>query len=279
MGFSYKQGIGELIYALVTCRPDISFALIKLSQYSMKPARLHFEALKGIYQYLKLTRNEGIHYWRTEKRQDCPPLPNPTPLTDYNNYVPDTSKITNTAHTVKFQVDASYGGDITHRKSVTGIVATLAGGCILYKTQFQEVVALSSTEAEFIAACEAGKNSLYIRSILDDLGIHQEKAIIIYEDNQGAIAMANSGKPTKRTKHIDTRHFALQSWVEQDLVQLQRVPTNDNSSDALTKNTPRILFNRHADYYLGRTIPQYSPVYTAPNEIHTQNTHVLSTGG
>ena len=82
--------------------------------------------------------------------------------------------------------------------------------------------------------------------------------------------MANAGKPTKRTKHIDTRHFALQSWVEQDLVQLERVPTNDNSSDALTKNTPRVLFNRHSDYLLGRTIPQYAPVYTSEPPTTTQ---------
>ena len=49
-GFSYKQGIGELIYAMVTCRPDISYPLIKLSQYSTKPSRIHFEAVQSIYQ-------------------------------------------------------------------------------------------------------------------------------------------------------------------------------------------------------------------------------------
>ena len=97
--------------------------------------------------------------------------------------------------------------------------------------------------AEFIviAVCEAGKNSLYIRSILEDLGIDQDQAIIIYKDNQGAIAMANSGKPIKMTQYIDTRQFVLQSWVKQDLVQLERISTKDNSSDALAK-TPLIFF-------------------------------------
>ena len=270
MGFSYKQGIGELIYALVTCRPDISFPLIKLSQYSTKPARLHFEAVKGIYQYLKDTKHEGIHYWRSKQSKDLPTAPNPTTRTDYNTYKQDPCKITSQPNVTHIQVDASYASDSVHRKSVTGVAAFLAGGCILYKTRFQDVIALSSTEAEFIAACEAGKNSLYIRSILQDIGIEQTNATIIYEDNQAAIAMANAGKPTKRTKHIDTRHFALQSWVEQDLVQLERVPTNDNSSDALTKNTPRVLFNRHSDYLLGRTIPQYAPVYTSEPPTTTQ---------
>ena len=75
--------------------------------------------------------------------------------------------------------------------------------------------------------------------------------------------MVNAGRPTKRTKHTDTRSFALLSWVEQDLITLKRVPTSDNSADALTKNTPRILFNRHTDYILGRTPPDYVTVNTS----------------
>ena len=205
MGFSYKQGIGELIYAMVTCRPDISYPIIKLSQYSTKPSRIHFEAVRSIYQYLKNTINEGIHYWRNKPRPDCPPSPKPIPLTDYTNYEPDDCKTTLDPRKMDIQVDASYANDTGHRKSVTGIIARLAGGTILYKTKFQDIVALSSTEAEFIAACDVGKNSLYIRSILEDMQLPQDEATIIYEDNQGAIAMANASYPTKRTKHIDTR--------------------------------------------------------------------------
>ena len=145
--------------------------------------------------------------------------------------------------------------------------------------KIQDVVALSSTETEFIAACEAGKNSLFIRPILKDIDIDQQAATIIHEDNQGAIAMANSGKPTKRTKHIDTKYFAWQSWVESDLIQLNRVSTHDNSSDSLTKNTPRILFNHHCDYILGRITPHYSPVSTTLLKTDTQTDEPLSTGG
>ena len=279
MGFSYKQGIGELIYAMVTCRPDISYPIIKLSQYSTKPSRIHFEAVRSIYQYLKDTINEGIHYWRPQLRHDYPPLPKPIPLTDYTNYTPHGSKITLDPSKLSVQVDASYANDTGHRKSVTGIIARLAGGTILYKTKFQDTVALSSTEAEFIAACDAGKNSLYIRSILEDMKIPQDEATIIYEDNQGAISMANAGRPTKRTEHIDIRHFAILSWVEQDLITLKRVPTNDNSSDALTKNTPRILFNRHADYILGRTQPEYVASRTDVLHSSAKPSQASSTGG
>ena len=278
-GFTYKQGIGELIYAMVTCRPDISYPLIKLSQYSTKPARIHFEAVQSMYQYLKDTIDEGIHYWRKEPREDCPIDPVPQPRTDYTNYTPHASKSTAQPSKYSVQVDASYSNDTTHRKSVTGIIGRLAGGTISYKTKFQDIIALSSTEAEFIAACDAGKNCLYIRSILEDLGIPQEEATLIYEDNKAAIAMANAGRPTKRTKHIDTRYFALQSWVEQDLVLLKSVPTSDNSSDALTKNVPRLLFNRHMDFILGKTIPEYATFRHDIQYSYAQTSDVLSKGG
>ena len=114
IGFTYKQGIGELIYAMVTCRPDISFALIKLAQYSARPAKQHFTALKGIYAYLKNTRNEGIHYWRTKPRMDCPLIENPETLTDYNNYNPDASKSTVAPDVADLHVESSYGADRTH---------------------------------------------------------------------------------------------------------------------------------------------------------------------
>ena len=192
--------------------------------------------------------------------------------------MPDDSKTTNDPTIVDIHVDASYANDTEHRKSVTGIIARLAGGTILYKTTFQDIVALSSTEAECIAACDAGKNSLYIRSIMEDIGLEQTEATIIFEDNQGAIAMANAGKPTKRTRHIDTRHFAILSWVEQDLITLQRIPTGDNSSDAMTKNTPKILFNRHKDHIMGNNKPEYVKSYIVQH-IHTRPTTVSSKGG
>jgi len=75
---------------------------------------------------------------------------------------------------------------------------------------------MSSTEAEFYAASDAGKIALCIRSILNDIGIEQEQAATpMYEDNNGALLMANAGQPTKRTSHIDIHHFALLDWVEQ----------------------------------------------------------------
>ena len=98
---------------------------------------------------------------------------------------------------------------------------------------------------------------MYVRSILDQLGIPQNEATTLYEDNQGALLMANQQQPTKRTRHMDIKHFVIQQWVEQDLIRLKRINTTDNYSDVLTKATGRTIFYRHMNYILGKIVPQY----------------------
>ena len=246
MGFGYRQAIGELIYALVTCRPDISYAVIKLSQYSTRPTRLHFDAVKNIYRYLNATKDEGIHFWRTAPRTDLPSSPMPQLKRDgnYDEHNVDARKQTSASSMIG-AVDSDFAGDTTHRKSVSGIILRLAGGTIFYKTKYQDTIAMSSTEAEFTAAAEAGKYILYVRSILEQIGVSQQLATVLYEDNQGALLMANAQQPTKRTRHMDIKHFALQDWVMNDLIRLQRINTLDNYSDVMTKATARVLFYRH----------------------------------
>jgi deoxyuridine 5'-triphosphate nucleotidohydrolase len=258
MGFGYRQAIGELIYAMVTCRADISHATIKLSQYSTRPTRIHFEAIKDIMRYLLHTIDDGIYYWRKEPRNDLP-YENPPTMKNDNNYNETEihERQQNDHNTLFGAVDSDFAGDTTHRRSVSGIVLRLAGGTIFYKTKYQETVAQSSTEAEFMAASEAGKYILYIRTILKEIGLPQQMATVLYEDNQGALLMANAQQPTKRTRHVETRHFAIQEWVERDLLTLLRIATNDNYSDVLTKATGRILFYRHMNYIMGKIRPSY----------------------
>ncbi len=128
--------------------------------------------------------------------------------------------------------------------------------------KFQPTVALSSTEAEFMAACNAGKMSLYICSVLWDLNIPQEAATITYEDNDACTAMANAQKPTPRTHHMDIKYFALCDWVEQDLLILERIDTNINLADPFTKTLQCASFHQHVDFILGHVPPRYSPLYS-----------------
>ena len=155
-------------------------------------------------------------------------------------------------------MDADWAGDTSHRKSVTGITLRLAGGTILYKSKYQQTIATSSTEAEFTAACDAGKAILYVRSILEEIGIPQEQATTLFIDNNGALMMGNAQQPTKRTRHMDIKQFVLIDWIEHDLILMKRINTNDNYSDTMTKQVGRVLHSRHFDYILGKIQPSYT---------------------
>ena len=125
-------------------------------------------------------------------------------------------------------MDSDWAGDTKHRRSVTGYIIELAGGTIYYKSKFQECIATSSCEAEFTAACEAGKSICYIRSILEEIGLNQKDATILFIDNQGALLMADAQRPTRRTRHIDIKHFKIQEWVERDLISMKRIHTRQS---------------------------------------------------
>ena len=97
---------------------------------------------------------------------------------------------------------------------------------------------------------------------MDEIGLPQHNATVLYEDNQGALLMAQAGQPTKCTKHIETRYFALQTWVERDLLEFKRINTTDNSADAMTKAMARTLFYCHNNHIMGRLVPSYATYIT-----------------
>jgi hypothetical protein len=261
-GFGYRNGIGELIYAMVTCRPDISTTVVRCSQRSACPAEQHYNAVRHAIKYLYVTRSDGIYFWRKEPLMELPEHPIPAVDTKLHGPIPiDVTKPQHDPLNAHAYVDSDWATCTKTRRSMTGITIKLAGGTIAYKTKLQPTVALSSTEAEFMAACDAGKMILFVRSIMWDLGIPQQAATILYEDNDAATAMANAQKPTTRTRHMDIRYFALSDWVERDLILLERIHTSINESDHLTKSLERTLFYRHVDYIMGHIPPMYSPCY------------------
>ena len=194
MGLNYRQAIGELIFLMITCRPDISFPLIKLSQYSTEPAMEHYTAVKQIFRYVKATKTEGIYFWRKDPRSDLPDLSLPQITPQTHNVDPDTQCDSPT--TIHGAADSDWAGDTNHHKLVTGYIIKYAGGTIYYKTKFQDTIAMSSTKAEFTAACDAAKAILYIQSILDKINVPQDEATTLFIDNNGALLMANAQQPT-----------------------------------------------------------------------------------
>ncbi len=240
----YRGGVvSELIWAMTTCRPDLAFTSVKLSQSNTSPADIHFQGLKHAIRYLYTTCNDGVYFWRTSPRPELPDAAVPTINSNRNDLLLDDRPQHEASIAVAYS-DSDWATCVKTRRSFSGICIQLAGGTIAYKTKFQPTVALSTTEAEFMAACDVGRMSLFVRSILWDLDIPQEAATIAYEDNDGCTTMGNAQKPTTRTRHIDFKYFALCDWVERDLIHLERIDTSINIADHLTKPLSRILFHQ-----------------------------------
>ena len=271
MGFSYRGALGEALFAMITCRPDISFAIIKLSKFANSPAREHYVALKKVFRYLRATIDDEIIYWRPNTNRSEHLKQSKAPLI-YHQHSKPLPTIDKTQ--LIGSVDSDWAADLQTRKSVSGIVMHMAGGAVHYKTKFQEGIAHSSTEAEFVAACDTAKIALYLRSILDGIGIPQHEATALMEDNDGALMMANAGQPTRRTRHMDIKYFGIQDWVEDDLVILEAIHTSNNSADHLTKALSRTAFYKHNDVTMGRIQPQYYKGELKPTYRSIKNTNM-----
>ncbi|KAL7474541.1 hypothetical protein ACHAW6_000512 [Cyclotella cf. meneghiniana] len=135
-------------------------------------------------------------------------------------------------------VDSDWATCTKTRRSFSGIIVQLAGGMIAYKTKLQPAVALSSMEAEFIAACDATKMILFTWTT------------VLYEDNDACTAMANARKPTRQKRHIDIRCFVLAEWVEHDNKILECIHTSINMANHMTKILDRTILYCHVEYIM-----------------------------
>jgi hypothetical protein len=248
MKFSFRQLLGELIYAYTLVRPDIGFAVCFLARFSQHPHREHYVALKNIARYLRRTIDWGIIYdWRPTSVLGLPEIPYHPPPIDSD--LPPFPRLSGDS-LVGF-VDASHASCLQTRRSITGIAICFGGSVIAYKSKVQPVVATSSTEAEFYAAVAAAKMAKYFRSILTDLGFAPTEPTPLFEDNEAAIAMVNECRPTPRVRHLDTQYFAIQEWRKAGAIQLFHIPGILNPADQLTKPLASRLHNRHVRRLMG----------------------------
>ena len=224
--FNHRQAIGEATHAMVTCRPDMSHAVIKLSQHLINPLATHCQAVRHLFIHSALTKDQGMHYWQKTPREDLPHIPHDTAMTDTSRLLTFPDKTHDNVHSC---VDSDWGDDKAHRRSATGMAHMMAGGVTACKSKFQATVALSSTEAEFTAAAEAGKTVLHLQSILQELGHTQHSPTTLHIDNQGALFMADVEQPTRRTRHMDTMNFTMQQWTKEECMTLEPILTENNA--------------------------------------------------
>ena len=199
----YASAIGSLMYVMVCTRPDIAQAVGAVSRYMNNPGKLHWEAVKWILRYLRGTTGKALCF----KGGD-------TILTGY--------------------VDADLAGNVDIRRSTTGYVYTLGGTAVSWGSQLQKIVALSTTEAEYVAVTEASKEMVWLQSFLEELGKKQEDNVL-YCDSQSAIHLAKNPSFHSRTKHIQLRYHFIRSLLEDGILKLEKISGAQNPADMLTK--------------------------------------------
>ena len=212
----YASAVGALMYAALVTRPDIAFAVTTLCQFMSAPTATHWKAAKRVMHYLQGTRHHELVYgWAGgEERQ----------LYGYS--------------------DSDWGNDPNDRRSFTGWVFLLHDGAVSWQACKQPTVALSSVEAEYMAATQATREAVWWRTFMTELGQPPSAATTVHSDSQGAIALSKNPEHHKRTKHIDIQHHYVREQVEAGSVVLPHIGTELMVADVLTKP---LAADRHAE--------------------------------
>jgi transposase InsO family protein len=224
---AYQACVGSIMYAMLGTRPDIAHTVSRLSQYNSDPRLEHWNALMQLVRYLAATANHSLVYTGQKSKTVSPHL-----VTSF-----DGDK-TAQPELIGF-TDSDWANDLDTRRSMTGYLFRVAGGAISWKSRRQPTVALSTTEAEYMAASEAAREAVYWRMFLTALGFDVSQPTLIMSDNQGSIALSKNPEHHERTKHIDVRHHYLREQVESKTIKLDYISTDQMVADALTKPLAR----------------------------------------
>jgi hypothetical protein len=143
--------------------------------------------------------------------------------------------------------DSNYADDKETRITVYGFIIYFYGVPIAWKSKSGRSVTLSSTEADYFASSDVAKEILFVRQILKCIGIDIKYPIKIRVDNVGAMFLCNTFSSSQRTKHIDIRKHFVRGYIEDDILKIVFVRSEDNDADKFTKNILKIVFVRSED--------------------------------
>jgi hypothetical protein len=217
----FMSKVGAVQYLAVKSRPDLSYAIGRCSMKMQQATEIDLKLINRILRYIKFTKNLVLTFGGSEDSK------------------------------LKSFADASYGSH-QDRKSHYGVSLHLgSGGSVQTISKRTKLVALSSTEAEYIGLCEAAKVIAWARQFLEELGFRQDEPTVIFEDNQSAIAMVHNGNDHGRTKHIDIRYHYIRDLVKDGKINVKYLPTEDMVADTLTKALEKKQFKKFRSSLLG----------------------------
>ena len=206
----YSQAVGALFYLAVATRPDIARTVGNLARFSQNPGMTHWKAVKHLFRYIKGTLDYKLTY---------------SPCGDSELFSSFT--------------DADHAGCPDTGRSTSGYVIKMGTGAVSWSSRLQSLVALSTTEAEFVAAVSAGQEMLWLRNLLTEFGYDVSSASKLRIDNLSALSVAKNPEHHGRMKHLDLRFYWLRDEVAKGQIEIEHLRTSDMPADILTKSLPK----------------------------------------
>jgi hypothetical protein len=211
-----KHIIGSLMY-LTNTRPDICFVVNTLSQFLVEPRHIHLVVAKHVMRYLKGTLDCGLSY---DGDHDF---------------------------TLSGYIDSDWARSVSDRKSTSECCFSLGSTMISWQSRKQSNIALSTAEVEYIAACSANCEAIWLRKLLTDLFDLEMEANTILCDNQSCIKMTENPVFHDKSKHIEIRYHYIRDMVQRGAIKLQYVSTDEQVADVLTKPLFHVNFEHFRD--------------------------------
>jgi transposase InsO family protein len=211
----YMEIVGTLLYATISTRVDISYAVQKLTRHMQAPLKRHMVAAERVLRYLAGLKELGLLFGRA--------------------HTASKTKQDDSLLTVSAFADADWANDKTDRKSITGWVAKVNGDVVSWASKKQRTVAQSTCEAELYAEAAAMNEVLWLRGLLAELELDVKLPSTIFGDNQSAIALSEHGVKSERTKHVDVKYHFITDEISKGAVEVKWVPSADQQADIFTK--------------------------------------------
>ncbi|XP_048622596.1 secreted RxLR effector protein 161-like [Brassica napus] len=209
----FRRIKGCLRYLLHT-RSDLCYAVGVLSRYMHNPRDSYGQAIKHILRYVKGTTNYGMFF-----------------KIDWSRSVVGYS-------------DSSHNIDLDDGRSTSGHAFYYGSSLITWTSQNQQTVALSSCEAEFMAATEAAKQAIWIKELLSEILSKEGENVKLRIDNKSAIALSKNPVFHGRSKHVLKKYHFIRECVENGQIEVEQVPGVEQKVDILTKPLARIMFKQ-----------------------------------
>ena len=210
-------------------RPDILNPTRELSCHMQVASMRHLQAMYRVMRYCLATPERGL-------------LLNPDGVWNGDREY---------EFVVMGMSDANYATDPVTRKSISGYSVFLEGAPVSMKSGQQNSVTLSSAESELASATSCVQDMLYVMRVIESIGLHVKKPMILKVDNRGAVGLANSWTVGGRTRHVEVCQYFLCELKEEGLVLVEWISGENMSSDIFTKNPAVATFKKHVTAFCG----------------------------